>query len=118
MKTLADLEAIRKKTLDQVTARKEENGVRIVVGMGTCGISAGARTVMQALMDEVQKRGLSNVTITQSGCMGFCKVEPLFEVYVPGKDKVTYIEMTAEKAVRVVNEHIVNGNVVTEYTMK
>ena len=118
MKTLADLEAIRKKTLDQVTMRKEEEGIRVVVGMGTCGISAGARTVMQAFMDEVTTRNLANVTITQAGCMGFCKEEPMVDVYIPGKDKVTYVRMDADMAKRVVNDHIVNGNVVSEYTIK
>ena len=117
MKTLADLEAIRKKTLDQVTLRKDEDSVRIVVGMATCGIAAGARPVMNAFMEEVQKRGLENVTITQTGCIGMCRLEPIVEVNVPGKDKVTYVKMSPEKAARVVAEHIVNGNVVAEYTV-
>jgi len=117
MKSLADLEAIRKKTLDQVTLRKDEDSVRIVVGMATCGIAAGARPVMNAFMEEVQKRGLENVTITQTGCIGMCRLEPIVEVNVPGKDKVTYVKMSPEKAARVVAEHIVNGNVVAEYTV-
>ncbi len=117
MKSLADLEAIRKKTLDQVTLRKDENGVRIVVGMATCGIAAGARPVMNAFMEEVAKRGLENVTITQTGCIGMCRLEPIVEIMVPGKEKVTYVKMSPEKAARVVAEHIVNGNPVAEYTV-
>ncbi len=117
MKSLADLEAIRKKTLDQVTLRKDEESVRIVVGMATCGIAAGARPVMNAFMEEVAKRGLENVTITQTGCIGMCRLEPIVEILVPGKEKVTYVKMSPEKAARVVTEHIVNGNVVAEYTI-
>ncbi len=118
MKSLAELEAIRKQMLDNITLRKEdENGVRVVVGMATCGIAAGARPVMNAFMEEVAKRNLSNVTITQTGCIGMCRLEPIVEVIEPGKDKVTYVKMTAEKAAKVIAEHIVNGSVVTEYTV-
>lgn len=118
MKTLADLEAIRKQMLEKVTMRKEdENGVRIVVGMATCGIAAGARPVMNAFMEEAAKRGLEHVTVTQTGCIGMCRLEPIVEVFEPNKEKVTYVKMTPEKAVRVVAEHIVNGSPVTEYTI-
>ena len=117
MKSLADLEAIRKKTLDQVTLRKDEDSTRIVVGMATCGIAAGARPVMTAMMEEVAKRGLGKVTVTQTGCIGMCRLEPIVEVIVPGKEKVTYVKMNPEKAIRVINEHIVNGNPVVEYTI-
>ena len=118
MKSIADLEAIRKQMLNKVTLRREdENEVRIIVGMATCGIAAGARPVMTAFMEEVAKRNLANVTISQTGCIGLCKYEPIVEVMEPGKEKVTYIEMTAEKAAKVVAEHIVNGKVVSEYTI-
>lgn len=118
MKTLADLEAIRKQMLDKVTMRKEdENGVRVVVGMATCGIAAGARPVMTAFLEETAKRNLEHVTVTQTGCIGMCRLEPIVEVFEPNKEKVTYVKMTPEKAVRVVAEHIVNGNPVTEYTI-
>ena len=118
MKSLADLEAIRKQMLDKVTLRKEdENGVRIVVGMATCGIAAGARPVMNSFMEEVAKRKLEHVTVSQTGCIGMCRLEPIVEVFEPGKEKVTYVKMTAEKAAKVVAEHIVNGNVVSEYTV-
>ena len=117
MKSLADLEAIRKKTLEQVTLRKDEDSVRIVVGMATCGIAAGARPVMNAFMEEVAKRNLDKVTITQTGCIGMCRLEPIVEVLVPGKEKVTYVKMSPEKVARVVSEHIVNGKPVAEYTI-
>jgi len=118
MKSLADLEAIRQKTINKVNLRNEEEGdTRIVVGMATCGIAAGARPVMQAFVEEIQKRNLGGVFVSQTGCIGLCKYEPIVEVYVPGKEKVTYVHMTAEKAAKVVNEHIVNGNVINEYTI-
>ncbi len=118
MKSLAELEAIRKQMLDNITLRKEdENGIRVVVGMATCGIAAGARPVMNAFMEEVAKRSLSNVTITQTGCIGMCRLEPIVEILEAGKEKVTYVKMTAEKAAKVVAEHIVNGKPVAEYTI-
>ena len=118
MKSLAELEAIRQRTLEKVAMRKEgDDAVRVVVGMATCGIAAGARPVLMSFVDEVAKRQLKNVTVTQTGCIGICQFEPVVEIVEPGKEKVTYVKMTAEKAVRVVNDHLVNGNVVTEYTI-
>ena len=118
MKSLAELEAIRQKTINKVNLRNEsENNTRIVVGMATCGIAAGARPVMQSFVDEVSKRNLQDVYVTQTGCVGLCKYEPIVEVYVAGQEKVTYIKMTPEKVAKVVNDHIVNGNIVKEYTI-
>ncbi len=117
MKSLAELEAIRNKTIDSVIMRKENDGIRIVVGMATCGIAAGARPVMSAFLDEVSKRGLSNVSVTQTGCIGVCRLEPIVEVYMPGEEKVTYVKMDEKKAAEIVSKHIVNGQVVTQYTI-
>ena len=117
MKSLADLEAIRKKTLEKVTLRKDEDGVRVVVGMATCGIAAGARPVMNAFVEEIAKRGLSNVTVTQTGCIGMCRLEPIVEIVSPDKEKVTYVKVTPDKVAKIVNDHIVNGNPVAEYTI-
>jgi NADP-reducing hydrogenase subunit HndB len=117
VKTIKDLEEIRNRTLERINIRKEREGTRVVVGMATCGISAGARPVLKALVEEVNKRGLRDVIVSQTGCIGICEYEPVLEVYRPGEDKVTYVKMTPEKAVRVVAEHIVNGKVVTEYTI-
>ena len=119
MKSIAELEAIKNKIKNQVDVRKDtdEDTIRIVVGMATCGIAAGARPVLSALVDEVGKRGLSHVTVAQTGCIGMCRLEPIVEVLEPGKDRVTYVKMTEEKAKKVIAEHIVNGNVVTEYTI-
>lgn len=118
MKSFEELQAIREKVLNQVNLRKErEDGVRVVVGMATCGIAAGARPVLNAFLDEIDKRKLGNVTVAQTGCIGMCRLEPIVEVYMPGEEKVTYVKMTADKVARVVAEHIINKNVVSEYTI-
>ena len=118
MKSIAELEAIKKKVLDNVNLRKErEDGIRVVVGMATCGIAAGARPVMTALLEEVSKRSLNNVVVEQTGCIGVCRLEPIVEVFVPGEEKVTYVKMSPEKVAKIVTEHIVNGSPVAEYTI-
>ena len=118
MKSLAELQAIRDKARGKVTLREgQDDAIRVLVGMATCGIAAGARPVLTTIVDEVAKRGLQNVMVTQTGCIGICQFEPVVEVVEPGKDKITYVKMTPEKAVRMVNDHLVNGNVVTEYTI-
>ncbi|SHI15278.1 (2Fe-2S) ferredoxin domain-containing protein [Sporanaerobacter acetigenes] len=117
MKSIEELNKIREESLAKMNLRTDKERIRIVVGMATCGISAGARPVLTALLEEVSKRKLENVVVSQTGCIGLCRLEPIVEVYEPGKEKVTYIEMTPEKARRVVAQHIVNGNVVNEYTI-
>lgn len=118
MKSLEELKAIRDKAQAQLNIREEHpDAVKVLVGMATCGIAAGARPVLNTLVEEVAKRGLNNVVITQTGCIGVCQYEPVVEIEIPGQEKVTYIKMTAEKAKKVVNDHIVNRNVVTEYTI-
>ena len=116
MKSLAELQAIRNRMIDQVNMRKDDNiDTRIVVGMATCGIAAGARPVMLEFVEELKRRGLENVTVAQTGCIGVCRLEPMVEVYVKGQEKVTYVKMSPEKVARVVNDHIVNGRPVEEY---
>ena len=118
MKSLAELAAIRNKMIEQVNLRKDDNiDTRVVVGMATCGIAAGARPVMLEFVEELKRRGLENVTVAQTGCIGMCRLEPMVEIYVKGQEKVTYIHMTPEKVARVVNDHIVNGRPVEEYTI-
>ena len=119
MKSLAELEAIRKATLSRINVRTEEKGetTRVVIGMATCGIAAGARPVMMAFMDEIQKRQLPHVTVSQTGCVGMCRLEPMVDVITPGKDKVTYVHVKPEMVPRIVAEHIVNGRPVQEYTI-
>ena len=118
MKSLAELQEIRNRALNQVNLRKERaDGIRIVVGMATCGIAAGARPVLNAFVREVEARKLTDVMVTQTGCIGMCRLEPIVEVYVPGQEKVTYIHMTEDKVARVIAEHIINNRPVTEYTV-
>ncbi|MBR5508073.1 MAG: (2Fe-2S) ferredoxin domain-containing protein [Clostridia bacterium] len=118
MKSLAELEKIRNQTLAKINLRKEDtDSIRVVVGMATCGIAAGARPVMKAIMDEIEKRNIANCYVTQTGCIGVCRLEPIVEVYLPGSEKITYVKMDAEKAVKVVNETVVNGKVINEYTI-
>ncbi len=117
MKSIAELEEIRKRSLEKINLRKESNGTRIIVGMATCGIAAGARPVMNTLVEEIQKRNLSDVTVTMTGCIGVCRLEPIVEVISPDGNKITYVKMTSDKAKSVVAEHIVNGRVCMDYTI-
>ena len=118
MKSLAELAAIKEQMKDKITLREGTTDVRVVVGMATCGIAAGARPVLNAFVEGVNNEGLlDHVTVTQTGCIGICQYEPVVEVFEAGKDKVTYVKMTPEKAQRVVEEHLKGGNVVGEYTI-
>lgn len=119
MKSLEELMAIRENAKKKMTVREDtgDENIRIVVGMATCGIAAGARPVLNAFVDEIAKRDLKGVTVSQTGCIGMCQYEPIVEVLEPGKEKVTYVKMTAEKAVKVVNDHIVNGNPIVDFTV-
>ena len=119
MKSLAELQALREKVQNRVNIRQENSDmIRVVVGMATCGIAAGARPVLNAFVEEIAKRGLTNdITVTQTGCIGICQYEPVVEIEVPGQDKVTYVKVAPEMVPRIVNDHLVNKNVVTEYTI-
>ena len=113
MKSLEELKAIREKMQGKIGYRSEDAGqTRIIVGMAT-----GARPVLNALSDEVQKKGLSNVVVTQTGCIGLCQYEPIVEVLEPGKEKVTYVKMNPEKALEMLEQHIVRGHVLSKYTL-
>jgi len=118
MKSLEELKAIREKMQGQIGIRNESSDqTRVIVGMATCGIASGARPVLTALSDAVQTKGLTNVSVTQTGCIGLCQYEPIVEILEPGKDKVTYVKMTPEKALEVVDQHLVRGQVVQKYTI-
>ncbi len=118
MKTLEELMALRDAAKANLTARDDSTEItRVVVGMATCGIAAGARPVMNKFVEETAKRNLTNVTVAQTGCIGMCQYEPIAEVMVPGKEKVTYVQLTEEKVARIVVDHLVNGNPVAEYTV-
>ena len=118
MKSLAELAAIREKMQKNVILREGSGQTRVVVGMATCGIAAGARPVLNTLVEEVANEGLTGkVTVSQTGCIGLCQYEPIVEVFEAGKDKVTYGKVTPEKVERIIVDHLVNGNVVTEFTI-
>ncbi|MDO4608168.1 MAG: (2Fe-2S) ferredoxin domain-containing protein [Clostridia bacterium] len=118
MKSLAELQAIKDKMKDKVVIREGVAGTRVVVGMATCGIAAGARPVLNAFVEAVNDEGLAQtVTVSQTGCVGLCQYEPIVEVYEAGKDKITYVKMTADKAKEVVAKHLKGGKVITEYTV-
>ena len=118
MKTLEELMALRDAAKANLTARDDSTEItRVVVGMATCGSAAGARPVMNKFVEETAKRNLTNVTVAQTGCIGMCQYEPIAEVMVPGKEKVTYVQLTEEKVARIVVDHLVNGNPVAEYTV-
>lgn len=117
MKSLAELQAIRDRAKQQVELRKENDGYKIVVGMATCGIAAGARPVMTAFLEEVQNKNITNVVVSQTGCVGMCRLEPMVDVINPDGEKVTYVKMDAERAGKVVAEHVLGGKPVKEYTI-
>ena len=118
MKSLAELQAIKAKMQDKVALREGSSEKRVVVGMATCGIAAGARPVLNAFVEEVNKAGLAgSVTVSQTGCIGICQFEPVVEVFEAGKERVTYVKMTADKVTRIVEEHLKGGQVVEEYTL-
>ena len=118
MISLEQLAAIRDKMKDKVVIREGAAETRVVVGMATCGIAAGARPILNAFVDGVAKEGLADkVTVSQTGCIGICQYEPVVEVFESGKEKVTYVKLTAEKVEKIIKEHLVGGNVVTEYTI-
>jgi len=118
MKSLAELQAIRERMKDKVALREGTNDTRIVVGMATCGIAAGARPVLNTFVEEVEHAGLTgDVTVTQTGCIGICQYEPVVEIYKAGEEKTTYVKMTSEKAKEVFEKHIKGGKPVTEYTI-
>ena len=118
MKSLAELKAIKEKTQNEISMRNGAEGTRIIVGMATCGIAAGARPVLNTFVEEVNKADLNEkVSVSQTGCIGICQFEPVVEVFEAGKDKVTYVKMTPEKAKRVVEEHLKGGKVISEYTI-
>ena len=118
MKSLAELQAIKDRMRSKVILREGTGEVRVVVGMATCGITAGARPVLNTLVEEVNNGGLyEKVTVSQTGCIGLCQLEPIVEVFEAGKEKVTYVKMTSEKAKEIVEKHLKGGNVITEYTV-
>lgn len=118
MKSLQELAAIRDKMRQTVNTREAaHDSTRVVVGMATCGIAAGARPVLNKFTESVAQHNLEDTLVTQAGCIGICQFEPVVEVFRHGEEKVTYVHMTPDKVDRIVEEHLINGKPVTEYTI-
>jgi NADP-reducing hydrogenase subunit HndB len=113
IKNLADLRKIKDATLQKNEVRSK-SGKQIIIGMGTCGIAAGAREVMKAVLEELDKRHLHDVSVLQTGCIGMCQKEPLVDVVLPGQDRVTYGPVTTRDVPRIVADHVVNGVIVED----
>jgi NADP-reducing hydrogenase subunit HndB len=116
MKSLAELDAIRQRAKADMAAHIG-CGRKVVVGMATCGIAAGAKPVMNALNDEIRIRNINDVTVTMTGCIGVCRLEPIIEVMEDDGERITYVKMDAAKARRVVAEHLVNGQICQDLTI-
>ena len=110
---LEDLKKLREKSVAETAARKEGR-YRVIIGLGTCGIAAGGRKIMEAAMDEIAKRGLKDVSVETTGCIGMCQNEPLMDIVRPGEPRVTYGNLKPEDVPRIIADHLVNGNVVEE----
>ena len=116
MKSIKELEEIRQRTLNNINMRKDSDSTRIVVGMATCGIAAGARNTLNAITEEIEAKHITNAVVSQTGCIGICKYEPIVEVFAPGAEKVTYVHVDPERARQIIASHIMNGTPITEYT--
>ena len=118
MKSLEELKAIRERAQQQLNLRQDNpDTIRVVVGMATCGIAAGAKPVLNTFLEEVSRRNLKNVTVSQTGCIGVCRLEPIVEVFIPGQEKVTYVKVQPQMVASIVEQHLVNQNVLTKYTI-
>ena len=118
MKSLAELAAIKDRMKANATMRDDgDSATRIVVGMATCGIAAGARAIINEVTAELAKRELEHVTVAQTGCIGMCRLEPIMDVIVPGQEPVTYVHLTPDKVSKIISSHVVNGVPVQEYTI-
>lgn len=118
MKSIADIKAIREKMQSEIIIRDNNDSsseTKIVIGMATCGINAGARSVFNTILEDVATRQLRHVKVVRSGCMGKCDLEPIVEISIPGKETVTYVKVDEEKAKKIVADHVVGGNIVKEY---
>ena len=117
MKSLEDLRKLRENAKKKMTMRLgSDQKYRVVVGMATCGIAAGARPVLNTMVEEINTRELS-AAVTQTGCIGMCSLEPIVEIFDQAGNKTTYVLMNPDKAKEVIESHIVNDKVLTDYTI-
>ncbi|GAB6088007.1 (2Fe-2S) ferredoxin domain-containing protein [Alkaliphilus crotonatoxidans] len=120
MKSLEELKEIRERALKKINVRQlgEQDDIKVMVGMGTCGIAQGARQTLQALIEAISDFKLENVYVVQVGCMGQCYAEPQVQIEVPGKEPVVYGRVTAQKAKEIVERHLVKGEILEELTVE
>ncbi|MFN7036440.1 MAG: (2Fe-2S) ferredoxin domain-containing protein [Bellilinea sp.] len=118
IKSLDDLKRIREEALEKRKVKTASGQVQVIVGMGTCGIAAGARDAMKAILETIQNENLEGVIVTQTGCIGLCEKEPIVQVVVGDQPKVTYGKVSPEVARQIMQEHVKNGNVVKEYMIQ
>ncbi len=111
MKSLDELKKLRNKSLQSIQTRSTDNKPQIIIGMGTCGIAAGARKVLNSIMEEVNEKNL-DIVITQTGCIGMCEKEPLIDVKMPNEPRITYGHVTSENVKKIISEHVIKGNIV------
>ena len=118
MKTLEELAQIRERMKNKVSLREGSGEIRVVVGMATCGIAAGARPVLNAFVEQIADQNLGDrVTVTQTGCSGMCRFEPIVEVFEGDKERVTYVKVKPEMVPEIIKEHLIGGKPVTKYTI-
>ena len=113
MKSLEDLKALREKLQSDIRVR-ENDGTKIIIGMGTCGIAAGAREIMAAVLDELAVRKLKNVQVQQTGCIGMCEKEGLVDVVRPGEPRITYGNVKPVDVKRIIADHVINGRIIED----
>lgn len=114
---IQDLAKIREDTKSLMTIRDGRGRARVTVHMGTCGIAAGARDIMDALLDEIRKAKAQDVIVTTSGCAGLCNKEPMATVEIKGRPPVKYGDLTPRKMRKIFVEHVLDGRIVTEYVL-
>jgi NADP-reducing hydrogenase subunit HndB len=117
VKSLDDLKKIRDEALEKRKMKTASGKAQVIVGMGTCGIAAGARETMKAVLDTIEKQNLSDVSVTQTGCIGLCEREPIMQVVIGENPKVTYGKVTPEVARRIMKEHVQEGKVVADHVI-
>jgi len=117
VKSLDDLKKLREAALEKRKVKTESGQIQVIVGMGTCGIAAGARDTMKAILDEIQAKNLSGIVVTQTGCIGLCEKEPIVQVVVGEQPKVTYGKVSPEVARRIMENHVIGGKVVEDHVI-
>lgn len=113
VKTIEDLKRLREQVQSQTSVRYESSK-QIIVGMGTCGIAAGAREVMSAILDEIAKRRVEDILVRQTGCIGMCEKEVMVDVVLPGQPRITYGGVKTTDIPKIIAEHVINGHIVKE----